>query len=393
MHSQIPISLNLKASSHHLEDLYTPHEPPFKWAALGDSYTAGPGAGDSFTDLPNECGVTKGNYPYQLSHDFPYSEVNMLQVAACSGTTTQILIDDSLTDGGLRELEEDLDVVVLTIGGNDIGFSEIVRACLVTVPFHADCENTLKEKNDYLETSILKDQMWKVYDGIYNRLKSDYRYQVYHILYSRLFNAEIEWCKDQSLGILPFFQPKLTMELRKKLNDLVDKFNAVIKDSATEYIYHKQLQDLLEPDKHIGWRENRLFVLDPDRVDGIPQFEHHRFCDEDITDPEFRHDRIWFFGPFAADAGEMANATYFADIDPIACKQDSRYNQRINSAFSWDCDVAQYFSLPNAQQNMTIATGADVGKWFHPKTAGFTQIKNMLGNQMLHRRPRHVTAF
>ena len=391
-HHQKPIAPNSKDTKHHLRDTYTLHGPPFRWAAIGDSYTAGPGAGDPFPDIPHECGVTLGAYPHQLDEDWPYIGGDDLQLAACSGATTQLLIDDTLTVGGLRELQENLDVVVLTIGGNDVDFASIVRACLVPTPFHPNCGLLLSEKDEWLRTSALRDQMWKVYDGIFARLNADHHYQVYHILYPRLFNAETDWCNDQSLGVFPFYKPRLTRELRSRLNDLVDRFSVAIRQSAEEYTWYKRLEYLLDPGKHPGWSQNRLFVLNPDVIDGSPTFERHRFCEEGMTDPASASDDIWFFSPFASDASQEANGSYFGGIDPVACKLDSRYNPT-NPAFAWDCDVAQYFALPHAQQNLTTAMGFDASKWFHPKTAGFTVIKNMLGQELLYRRPRHSTAM
>ena len=141
-----------------------------------------------------------------------------------------------------------------------------------------------------------------------------------------------------------------------------------------------------------GRSRNRLFVLNPDLIDGRPRFEGHSFCQEGITDPGFLDDSIWFFGPFAKDTSQAANTSYFTDINPSAYKQDQRYKMR-DSAFIWDCDVAQYFTLPDAQHNLTITTGFDAGKWFHRKTAGFTAIKDMFSRQLLYQRPHRVSLL
>lgn len=44
-----------------VEDVFTPHEPPINWYALGDSYTAGPGTGENY-DEDKGCARNVGSY-------------------------------------------------------------------------------------------------------------------------------------------------------------------------------------------------------------------------------------------------------------------------------------------------------------------------------------------
>lgn len=111
-------------------------------AILGDSYSSGEGAPeyDAGTNEPyNRCrrGQTYGRAARQ-SDD--------LKVLACSGAIIHDLLlphgehrtgpseSDPLLGSQLSqllELGEDVDVVVLTISGNDIGFTDIVRSCVI----------------------------------------------------------------------------------------------------------------------------------------------------------------------------------------------------------------------------------------------------------------------
>ena len=117
--------------------------------AIGDSYTSGEGVPpfDPATDRPgiNECHRSSFSYPYHLGTALGVS----VESWACSGATTSDLMttlvstdqapwDDptlQLTGSSplsaLDRIAPDTPMVVLTVGGNDVGFSEIVSDCLL----------------------------------------------------------------------------------------------------------------------------------------------------------------------------------------------------------------------------------------------------------------------
>ena len=73
-------------------------------------------------------------------------------------------------------------------------------------------------------------RMAKVYDGIFDQMPNDRHYQVLHIGYSKFFNADDDstWCNGETFGKIGLgaSRPKLTLELRRKLNDLTDELNS-----------------------------------------------------------------------------------------------------------------------------------------------------------------------
>lgn len=93
---------------------------PIKYVAIGDSYTAGQGGG---TPL-DACLHTTGGYPVHVHNLAAY---DLKAFPACVGATT--------TDVRTRQLAgaPDLSVglVTLTVGGNDLGFSDLGRVCAV----------------------------------------------------------------------------------------------------------------------------------------------------------------------------------------------------------------------------------------------------------------------
>ncbi|PRY30947.1 SGNH/GDSL hydrolase family protein [Umezawaea tangerina] len=88
-----------------------------EYAALGDSYAAGVGTGSS----SGGCGRTAFAYPnlWKDAHS-PAS----FQFPACSGATVGEVLERQLPT-----LTPETGLVTLTIGGNDIGFSDVMSTC------------------------------------------------------------------------------------------------------------------------------------------------------------------------------------------------------------------------------------------------------------------------
>jgi hypothetical protein len=104
-------------------------------AILGDSYSSGEGARAYLagTDTPdNRCHRSEHTYAVSL---FGRENVSLL---ACSGAVTRDFFGVQAGNRGTRpqlralaDVEPRPDLVLLTIGGNDVGFGAIVRSCLM----------------------------------------------------------------------------------------------------------------------------------------------------------------------------------------------------------------------------------------------------------------------
>jgi lysophospholipase L1-like esterase len=96
--------------------------PPVRYVALGDSYSAGTGAGP-YSQAGRSCERSANAYP-QLwaSLHTPASFVSV----ACTGATTATVLDRQLS-----ALNAGTTLVSLTIGGNDVGFSHVMETCVL----------------------------------------------------------------------------------------------------------------------------------------------------------------------------------------------------------------------------------------------------------------------
>ena len=93
-----------------------------RYVALGDSYAAGTGAGESGSST-GSCVRSTNAYPEQWAHRHaPASFVS----AACDGATTL-----GVLSGQLAVLNARTTLVSITIGGNDAGFAHVMQTCVL----------------------------------------------------------------------------------------------------------------------------------------------------------------------------------------------------------------------------------------------------------------------
>lgn len=111
------------------------------YVALGDSYAAGPLIPDPVS--PFGCLKSSNNYPRLAAPGIGQP----LRDATCSGAKTthmtqpQNVDPDGPNPPQFNRLDAGTRAVSLTIGGNDIGFSEIVQNCITWNPFSSPCRN------------------------------------------------------------------------------------------------------------------------------------------------------------------------------------------------------------------------------------------------------------
>jgi len=100
------------------------------YVALGDSYASGPGIPDQ-TGAPAGCARSNHNYPGLLAS---WLRLTDFTDVSCGGARTTDMTAPQQVSGGtnppqLDALRKDTRVVTVMIGGNDIGFGEILRTC------------------------------------------------------------------------------------------------------------------------------------------------------------------------------------------------------------------------------------------------------------------------
>ena len=374
------------------------HDPPVKWTALGDSYTAAPGAGKKIgpeTDplRRKNCYRTEGSYTFKLHENFPFIQTHEYSMMACTGDTTKEVLD--LTEPDIVANQNDF--MVMTIGGNDIGFTGIAIACLSPYPTqpYGTCEEAQGKARAIMEDDDFERKIHTVYDKLFAKMEQRHQYQIYHIAYSRFFAAETNWCNEQSISVVPEkwpgasgFRPKLTKILRHQLNDLSDDLNHRLQLIARSY------SDRQRTSRRPGWDHvtPKLVHINPDRVIGkttnreLGLYDKHRFCEEE-DNGEFEGDNIWFFSPRSsrADSAALVGPEAFRDVDPEACLKDPKRETDVE--FAYACGIANAYKDPEAERLPKLPSREDFNHAFHPTGPGYEAIKHHLFNVIQDKRP------
>ena len=92
------------------------------YVALGDSYSSGVGAG-SYISASGSCDRSTNAYSQLwVNSRHPAGYVSV----ACSGATTQDVLNSQIS-----ALSSGTTLVSITIGGNDVGFSSVMKTCVL----------------------------------------------------------------------------------------------------------------------------------------------------------------------------------------------------------------------------------------------------------------------
>jgi hypothetical protein len=126
------------------------------YVALGDSYSSGVGT-NSYT-LSSSCLRGVYAYPYLVSQQRPNTSLNFV---ACSGATTT-----SLMSNQIQAVNASTNIVTVTIGGNDIGFANLLVQCTL-----GTCNTALNNTRNALPGS-LNSKLDTVYTAIKNQAPS-----------------------------------------------------------------------------------------------------------------------------------------------------------------------------------------------------------------------------
>jgi lysophospholipase L1-like esterase len=175
-----------------------------RYVALGDSFSSGVGTG-SYT-LSSSCKRSVYAYPYLLSQQRPDTA---LDFRACSGATTSDVMTSQIA-----AVDAATTLVSITIGGNDIGFADLIYQCTLS-----DCSRSLDGTRASLAT-VLAPRLDTVYTAIRNQAAFGAKVAV--LGYPRIFGSA--GCFG-TLGI--------SSTERTKANQLADALDALAAARAT----------------------------------------------------------------------------------------------------------------------------------------------------------------
>jgi hypothetical protein len=188
------------------------------YVALGDSYAAGPVIPNQIA--PFGCLKSDHNYAHLAAPTIGLA----LKDATCSGATTEDMTESQSTELGsvppqFDSLSAETTRVSLTIGGNDIGFSEIALSCVTLNPFSTPCKDKYNSggKDQIAERiAATAPKVDAVLDGIAARSPSA---KVFVVNYAAIFPETGFGCWPQmpiGFGDVPYLRAK-----EKELNAML----------------------------------------------------------------------------------------------------------------------------------------------------------------------------
>lgn len=111
------------------------------YVALGDSYSSGEGTGYSTYNLNVGCRRSTYGYPYLVATQRGNTKLNFV---ACSGAKTS-----DVKSSQISALNSTTTFATMTIGGNDIGFGDLIVACTLR-----NCSSDIATANGKINSTL-----------------------------------------------------------------------------------------------------------------------------------------------------------------------------------------------------------------------------------------------
>ena len=146
------------------------------YVALGDSYSSGTGTRDY--SLNSGCQRGPYAYPYLIKQHRANTTLNFV---ACSGAKTGDVLANQIS-----AVNSSTNIVTITIGGNDAGFSDVITEC-AKPSWLSNCSGRVTTAQNYIRNT-LPGQLNNVYSQIKSRASATAKVVV--LGYPRIFNGE-----------------------------------------------------------------------------------------------------------------------------------------------------------------------------------------------------------
>ncbi|KAH7128006.1 SGNH hydrolase-type esterase domain-containing protein [Dactylonectria estremocensis] len=370
----------------------------FSWinkiAAIGDSYSAGIGAGDRLGGISDAldptsdwaCSRYTGSYPYLVSNDERLGDAanRNFQFKSCSGAVSKDVLEQQIP-----ALDADQQVILLSIGGNDVELVNILNQCIFqwavvnqeqvavaklaaldknydwTRDFDWDklgrgCAGQLDLTQALIDSEGFSSNLDAVLAAAKGKLAQDGI--IYTTGYGKFFGEDLSpECDSVSWSTWIYkawnmFQPQamLTADNRRRMNELVDAVNAKLVITILQHIADPNLR-------------TRLMFYELNTWDPLGNTPWKRTNDDPLN------------GTFSGAVDIFAEITLLVDPDAQLTHKDNV-----------DDDNTAVEILNDAEMKVTAAESDNVqvpnllpdgyGRVFHPQML----LHEIIANRVLH---------
>ena len=324
--------------------------------------------------------------------------LHLLDFLGCSGARTYSMFRDGPDFKGYAPQDKAVtylsnDLAVLWVGGNDVGFVDILDGCVYWFYgwFSISCQQAMKKALGTIMNDQFASNLSQVYLEILDGVspKADV-FTLYVTGYAKFWNSETDDCDQASMTFWPHWvgnNPVLTKDVRRDMNDMLGELNNLIQQVIARVV-------ATLPD-------NRRIVY----VDTNDKFEGHRFCEYGSKEPNPGNANNYFFQLYDLDT--LADGTNNDNLplwpnntnagaatlpDVFACEAALESPQLLDWGDIYTCEIALALSR---NPNMTLndsqypgAAGSDFGsvayrRIFHPKTIGYAKAKEAVMDKIL----------
>lgn len=220
--------------------------------------------------------------------------------------------------------------ITIHIGGNDLGFSDMARACIYRPAgfgYGNDYENdedrsgSCAKQIDATRQTLTSFNL-QVFDTLnktllHDNAKPQPELHVFVMGYVHFFNEDEDSpCNKETFELFPGIfgtHAPLTYKLRRDLNALVESLNNELKAAADAF----QFSSDLPQGTHVHY------------VDISPQFNGHRFCDlkDGKLPDQYLSEDVWIWNLSAKDAEEITGPVQKLEDVELLLKRPDFFNQ------------------------------------------------------------------
>ncbi|KAN0070673.1 SGNH hydrolase-type esterase domain containing protein [Elaphomyces granulatus] len=340
--------------------------PPTNYYALGDSYASGIAAGnyiDSKVNSPDWlCSRFDHAYGKLLNGMLDGEKSRSFNFLACSGDTCQKVQQT-------QKPSAKADLVTLTVGGNDVGFSDVIEACVYQFGsiLAQSCDSALTQTQNNI-AGPLWNSLWNTIQSIMTTVgKSNKNFKLFVTTYPQFWNQDTDQCDSTSFSYWsgPTGSDKMTKAKRTSMNNLSIQMKGVIQSVIANW----------NDPKNSNY-DARVHYVDIDSA-----FQGHRFCENEYQEPWWndepngRPDQ-WIFQLFtdeslrSARVGAQGNGLYYV--------QQMQKAQENNPSLTPPSNYAPYLVKPG--DNLSSGLPLSISKIFHPTSNGQQAIANAIQN-------------
>ncbi len=198
-----------------------------QWAALGDSFASGIGAGNR---VSWRCSRYDMAYGQLIDNDEslgtnPSRKFNYL---ACAGHTTKNILDEQV-----NKLSDKQMMITISAGGNDVGFGDLVEDCIFQYTSGFDCNKQLKTTRDLIQGAEFARDLDELIQATRKKLAYP-NSRIFWTAYAKYFDTTTKECDTVTWASWVAWGTReiLTQARRTQLNDLVDLLNGKIEDAV-----------------------------------------------------------------------------------------------------------------------------------------------------------------